>query len=93
METNSLRKLELKARVKDLRDTMFARSGEPGVHAVLEYARIRRAGLYGELREMKHEDFPAWQGQFKAWDDLIAAITTQAAPNIAAALKEQTDGR
>lgn len=82
MEPSSLRKLELKAHVKDLRDTMFARSGEPGLHAALEYARAQRAGLYGELRTLKKEDFDTWQGRFKAWDDLITAITVQATPNI-----------
>jgi len=76
VEPNRPHKTEVKARTRELTEALFTRNGEPGVQAALEYARMRRLAMYSRLRTLKKDEFDAWQGEFKAWDDMVTAITT-----------------
>ena len=88
MEASHLRKLELKAHLHELRATIFARKEEPGLRALLEYMQLRRHALYGDVLALTQENFLSWQGQLRALEDAISAITQ---PNTTT--KEQRDER
>lgn len=68
---------QLKAELAELRDSVFTRSAEPGVAAVLSYALTQKRQMEAKLVALPKDEFATWQGSYRVWAEIIEAISVQ----------------